>query len=54
MLGSTNKIYVVDTYTQSIGAVRTPIVWKINEGKIVEINGDDEAERLKELILGVD
>jgi leucyl aminopeptidase (aminopeptidase T) len=52
--GSTNGVYVVDAYMQSVGGIREPIVWKIREGKVVEISGGDEAERLKELIRGAD
>ncbi|UCH38186.1 MAG: aminopeptidase [Candidatus Bathyarchaeota archaeon] len=52
--GSANGVYVVDAFMQSIGGIREPIVWKIQEGKVVEIRGGDEAERLKELIQGAD
>jgi leucyl aminopeptidase (aminopeptidase T) len=48
--GSANGVYVVDAYMQSVGAIRETIIWKIKDGKVVEINGGDEAERLKELI----
>ncbi len=48
--GSTNGVYVVDAYMQSVGGIREPIVWKIQDGKVVEISGGDEAERLKELV----
>ncbi len=48
--GSANGVYIVDAYMQSVGGIRTPIEWKIKDGKVVEISGGDEAERLKELI----
>jgi leucyl aminopeptidase (aminopeptidase T) len=48
--GSANGVYVVDAYMQSVGGIHTPIEWKIRDGKVVEISGGDEAERLKELI----
>jgi leucyl aminopeptidase (aminopeptidase T) len=48
--GSANGVYVVDAYMQSVGGIRTPIKWKIKDGKVVDISGGDEAERLKELI----
>jgi leucyl aminopeptidase (aminopeptidase T) len=52
--GSANGVYVVDAYMQSVGGIKEPIVWKITEGKVTEINGGEEAERLKELISGAD
>jgi leucyl aminopeptidase (aminopeptidase T) len=52
--GSANGVYVVDAYMQSVGGINTPITWNIEDGKVTEISGGQEAERLRELIQGAD
>jgi leucyl aminopeptidase (aminopeptidase T) len=52
--GSANGVYVVDAYMQSVGGIKEPIIWNIKEGKVTEVSGGEEAERLKELIRGAD
>lgn len=52
VIGSANGTYVVDDWMSGIGnfLLPEPITWKIKDGRVLEISGGKEAERLKELI----
>jgi len=47
---SVNGIVVVDSYMMGVGLVEDPIVWEVEDGRIEEIRGGPEAEKLRTVI----
>jgi leucyl aminopeptidase (aminopeptidase T) len=41
---------VIDSFMMEIGRIREPIVWELREGRIVSIEGGEEARRLERLL----
>lgn len=49
--GSAEGVVVIDGSMSGLeGLVKESIVWKVEKGKVVEISGKDEAQKLKELL----
>ena len=41
---------VIDSFMMEVGRLREPIVWRLREGRIVAIEGGEEARRLERLL----
>jgi len=54
--GSANGTYVVNAgcYMGGIGLVHEPIVWKIKDGRVIDISGGRDADRLKMIVQTTD
>jgi leucyl aminopeptidase (aminopeptidase T) len=52
--GTADGIIVVDGSMSGIGLFKEPVTWKVEKGKVVEISGKEEAEKLKDLLKKAD
>jgi leucyl aminopeptidase (aminopeptidase T) len=52
--GSAEGVVVIDGSISGIGSVQEPIVWKIRKGRLIEIKGKEEAQKLKDLLKKTD
>jgi leucyl aminopeptidase (aminopeptidase T) len=51
--GTADGIVVVERVMTDLGALSAPITWIVENGNAIEIRGDDDAQRLLDLIEGV-
>ncbi|MEW6402189.1 MAG: aminopeptidase [Chloroflexota bacterium] len=52
--GSAEGTVVVDGSMSGLGLFREPVVWRVQKGKVVEITGKEDAQRLKDLLKKAD
>ncbi len=48
--GTAEGVIVIDGSMAGIGAVKEPILWKVKEGRVVEVTGKEDAQKLKEML----
>jgi leucyl aminopeptidase (aminopeptidase T) len=48
--GTANGTVVVDSALHQVGMIKEPVVWKVEQGRVVEVTGGDEAEKLKTIL----
>lgn len=48
--GSAEGRVVIDASMYGVGLVKDPIIWEVKKGRVVEISGKEEAQKLKDLL----
>jgi len=48
--GTAEGVVFIDGSMAGLGAVKDPIVWRVEKGKVVEMTGQQEAQKLKDML----
>lgn len=52
--GTANGIAIINVFFEKVGAIKNPIKWTIKNGRVVQVEGAQEAEKIKHIIEAAD